>query len=65
MGPPRCYAGHRFPPGCDGWELYDMAADRCETNDMAAERPQVVRELDALWRDWYAACRREQARAQP
>jgi arylsulfatase A-like enzyme len=63
MGPPRCYAGHRFPPGCDGWELYDMAADRCETNDMAAERPGLVRELDTLWRGWYERCRREQRRA--
>ena len=63
MGPPRCYAGHRIPPGCDGWELYDMAADRCETNDMAAERPGLVRELDTLWRGWYERCRREQRRA--
>ena len=63
-GPPRCFAGHRFPPGRDGWELYDMAADRCETNDLAAERPALVRELDSLWRGWYERCRREQRRAQ-
>ena len=64
MGPPRSYAGHDFPPGHEGWELYDMERDRCETNDLAAEHPQLVQELDALWRDWYAACRREQERAQ-
>ena len=62
-GPPRCFAGHRFPPGRDGWELYDMAADRCETNDLAAERPALVRELDSLWRGWYERCRREQAQS--
>ena len=64
MGPPRSYAGHEFPPGREGWELYDMERDRCETNDLAAEHPGLVQELDALWRDWYAACRREQKRAQ-
>ena len=42
-----------------------MAADRCETNDLASARPELVRELDALWRDWYERCRREQRRAQP
>ena len=65
MGPPRWYAGHRFPPGRDGWELYDMERDRCETNDLAAGHPHLVQELDALWRGWYEACRREQRRAQP
>lgn len=34
------------------WELYDVDADRGETEDRSAEQPELVTELEALWRDW-------------
>lgn len=34
------------------WELYDIEQDRAETKDLAGQRPEIVRELDALWRHW-------------
>ena len=34
------------------WELYDLSADRAEQNNLAAERPEIVRELAALWDQW-------------
>ena len=37
------------------WELYDLADDRNEERDLSAERPEVARELAALWDDWAAA----------
>ncbi len=62
LGPERWHVGHRIAAGCDGWELYDVAADRCELIDRARERPELVTELDRLWRRWFAACRRERER---
>lgn len=53
QGPARNHVNIPIPPGRDGWELYDMSADRCETRDLAAEQPEKVRELDALWREWW------------
>ena len=34
------------------WELYSMELDRTELRDLAAGRPELVRELAALWEDW-------------
>ena len=62
LGPERWHVGHRIAAGCAGWELYDVAADRCELIDRAREQPELVTELDRLWRRWFAACRRERER---
>ncbi|MBM3999303.1 MAG: arylsulfatase [Planctomycetes bacterium] len=32
------------------WELYDMATDRAESKNLASDRPDVVRELESLWK---------------
>lgn len=56
QGPARSHINIQIEPGHEAWELYDMAADRCETNDLARENPARVRELDALWREWYKRC---------
>ncbi len=37
-----------------GAELYDLDADAGETRSLAPERPDLVRELAALYRDWNA-----------
>jgi arylsulfatase len=34
------------------WELYDVSNDRSELNDLSARRPELVRELAALWEQW-------------
>ena len=33
----------------DAWALYDLARDRCEMVNLAAEKPQLCREMVALW----------------
>lgn len=39
--------------GRDGpWELYDMKADRTEMNNLAGTRPELAKELAALWESW-------------
>lgn len=40
--------------GAEGgkWELYDLSRDLGEARNVAAEHPQVVRELDAAYREW-------------
>ena len=63
LGPERNHAGHEIPAGQDEWELYDMEADRCELNDLSADRPELVSELDALWREWFERCRQEKQTA--
>jgi len=35
--------------GGDAWELYDLSKDRCERDDLASKRPDIVRDLSALW----------------
>jgi arylsulfatase len=37
------------------WELYDLAEDRTELTDLASSRPDLVRELAALYGGWAAA----------
>lgn len=39
---------------CDeqSWELYDMKADRAELDDLAEEQPDLVKQLDARYRQW-------------
>ena len=63
LGPERNHAGHEIPAGQDEWELYDMEADRCELNDLSADRPDLVNELDALWREWFERCRQDKQTA--
>jgi arylsulfatase len=38
------------------WELYDISADRTETKNQAAQHADKVKELSALWEQWYASC---------
>lgn len=33
----------------DEWELFDITTDRAELHDLSRERPEVLRELIALW----------------
>jgi arylsulfatase len=35
-----------------GWELYNLGEDRTETRDLAKQRPELVKELAALWERW-------------
>jgi arylsulfatase A-like enzyme len=35
-----------------GWELYNLVEDISEQNDLAARRPDLVRDLSALWEAW-------------
>lgn len=34
------------------WELYDMAGDKTETRNLAGEKPEMVKELSALYAKW-------------
>jgi len=34
------------------WALYDMRNDKTETNNLAAEHPEIVRTLDAMYKNW-------------
>ena len=36
------------------WQLFDMTADPGETKDVAADHPQVIRQLDRAYRNWFA-----------
>jgi arylsulfatase len=38
------------------WELYDIEADRTELHDLAAVHPEVVAELDGIYRAWADRC---------
>ncbi|UCG57300.1 MAG: arylsulfatase [Phycisphaerales bacterium] len=38
------------------WELYDLQKDRTELNDLAARHPRRVREMAAMWEDWWTKC---------
>jgi arylsulfatase len=38
------------------WELYDLEADRTELHDVARERPDLVKELEALYASWAERC---------
>jgi len=42
-------------PKKGAWELYDMENDRTELNDLADRRPELVKELSALYDRWAAA----------
>jgi arylsulfatase A-like enzyme len=37
------------------WQLFDVKADPGEQTDIAAEHPEVVRELDAAYDQWWAS----------
>jgi arylsulfatase A-like enzyme len=32
------------------WELYDLDADRAEATDLAADHPEIVKKLEAAYR---------------
>ncbi|MFO7979742.1 MAG: arylsulfatase [Candidatus Aminicenantes bacterium] len=36
----------------NNWELYDMENDRTETRDLAGDHPEIVRQLEDVWRNW-------------
>jgi len=36
------------------WELYDIVADRTEQKNLATAKPEVVKELAAVWDTWAA-----------
>ncbi len=36
------------------WQLYDLASDVGEQHNVAAKHPEVVQELDRLFKDWRA-----------
>ena len=38
------------------WELYDIEADRTELHDLAGARPEVVAELEEIYRAWAERC---------
>ena len=61
LGPERRIAGHDIPSGHDNWELYDMETDRCELNDLSSKHPEIVKELDGMWREWFERCQRDKA----
>ena len=39
------------------WQLFDVKADPGEKNDVASKHPDVVKELDAAYDQWWAAVR--------
>jgi arylsulfatase len=61
QGPERRIAGHDIPAGHDDWELYDVETDRCELNDLSGKRPEIVKDLDGMWREWFERCQRDRA----
>jgi len=40
--------------GLKRWELYDVKADPGEKNDLAARHPEVVKQMDAAYDEWWA-----------
>jgi arylsulfatase len=59
VGGERIVAQFHINPEREGWELYDIEADRCELNDLSEQFPEVVRELEGLWLEWFESCRRD------
>lgn len=43
----------RFP---GDWELYNIETDRSELNDLAGDNPEVVAELEAIFKAWAERC---------
>jgi arylsulfatase len=41
--------------GKKGWELFDLVADPGEKQDVAGQHPQVVKELNAAYDQWWAS----------
>jgi arylsulfatase len=39
------------------WELYDLEKDRTELNNLAGKYPQKVKEMTAMWEDWWKKCK--------
>jgi arylsulfatase len=40
--------------GSGDWELYDMSVDKTETHNLADEMLHVIKQLDLLYKDWWA-----------
>jgi len=39
------------------WELYDLEKDRTELNNLALQYPQKVKQMAAMWEDWWEKCK--------
>ena len=47
--------GERSIEGNERFELYDLEVDPGETQDLAVRHPEIVAELKAVYRHWYAS----------
>ena len=36
------------------WELFDLTHDNTESQNLAAEHPDRVKEMEQLWKRWFA-----------
>lgn len=61
LGPEREHIGHAIPSGHEDWELYDIEADRCELKDVSGKNPELVEEMDGLWRAWFERCQKDKS----
>ncbi|MHC4309852.1 MAG: sulfatase/phosphatase domain-containing protein [Planctomycetota bacterium] len=43
--------------GQTDWELYDLEKDRTELNNLALQYPQKVKQMAAMWEDWWEKCK--------
>jgi len=41
------------------WELYDLEKDRTELNNLARKYPDKVRQMAAMWEDWWEKCKKK------
>ncbi len=39
------------------WELYDLENDRTELNNLATQYPQKVKNMAAMWDEWWIKCK--------
>jgi arylsulfatase len=39
------------------WQLYDLEKDRTELNNLARQYPQKVKQMTAMWQDWWEKCK--------
>jgi len=50
------YPDEGTEPGTQEWELYDIEADRSELHNLAGAHPEIVAELERLYREWAERC---------
>jgi arylsulfatase len=41
------------------WQLYDLEKDRTELNNLARQYPQKVKQMAAMWEDWWEKCKKK------